>query len=292
MPRGIGRRDHDRDQRLSFRERQGRYAPQPRRRPHRRDGAAADLRKPGGRAGRARLRRRLLRAERRQQPLRPGTRLRGSDHPHPLVARGGWLDLPAGSARCAAGRACRHLSRDDGRARRLCRQERLSRRADRAFRRHRFGAHGRRRGRCAGSGPRPLRRHAVPLHGAILPRRCGGMRAPARRTLRGGGDRAGGGRVGRHAVGALRRPRRGRDRGEHPGAGARRDPHGDQQQARPHGAHHRQQVGDVGGLRHALRRHVRRLFRPEGRLQDRRVRDGALAQPEAGWRVSRDPGRG
>ena len=190
------------------------------------------------------------------------------------------MALRAGPARRAARGACGDLSRHDVGACRLCREERLPRRADRAFRRHRFRAHSRRRRRCAGCGPGPLRRHAVPLHRAILSRRRGGMRAPARRPLRDGGDRAGGGRAGRNAFAALRRPRGGRDRGEHSGAGARRHPHGDQQQARPYGAHHRQQVGDVGGLRHALRRHVRRLFRVEGRLQDRRVRDGALAQPE------------
>ena len=49
-------------------------------------------------------------------------------------------------------------------------------------------------------------------------------------------------------------------------------PDGDLEQARADGAHHRQQVRDVGRLRHALRRHVRRLLGAEGRLQDRRVR--------------------
>ena len=86
MPRGIGCRDHDRDQRLALRERQGRRPSQLRRHPHRRDRAAADLREPGGRAGRARLRRCLLRPQRRQQPLRPGACLRRVTHRHPLVA--------------------------------------------------------------------------------------------------------------------------------------------------------------------------------------------------------------
>jgi NAD+ synthase len=40
------------------------------------------------------------------------------------------------------------------------------------------------------------------------------------------------------------------------------------EQARRHGGDDRQQVGDGGRLRHALRRHVRRLQRAEGRLQD------------------------
>ena len=62
-----------------------------------------------------------------------------------------------------------------------------------------------------------------------------------------------------------------------------------------HAAHHRQQVGDVGRLRHALRRHVRRLLGPEGHLQDRRLRARALAQrARAGRRARpggpRDPG--
>ena len=61
-------------------------------------------------------------------------------------------------------------------------------------------------------------------------------------------------------------------RGEHPGARPRRDPDGALQQARLDGADHRQQVGDVGRLRHALRRHVRRLLGAEGRVQDDRVR--------------------
>ncbi len=67
-------------------------------------------------------------------------------------------------------------------------------------------------------------------------------------------------------------------RGEHPGALARHHPDGAVQQVRPHGAVDRQQVGDVGRLRHALRRHVRRLLGAEGRLQDERVRAVDLAQ--------------
>ena len=60
---------------------------------------------------------------------------------------------------------------------------------------------------------------------------------------------------------------------------------GDLQQVRPHGADHRQQVGDVGRLRHALWRHVRRLFGAEGRLQD----DGLRAR-RAGATQSRPDG--
>ena len=46
---------------------------------------------------------------------------------------------------------------------------------------------------------------------------------------------------------------------EYPVAPARRDPDGDLQQVRPHGADHRQQERDERGLCHALWRHVRRL---------------------------------
>ena len=56
-------------------------------------------------------------------------------------------------------------------------------------------------------------------------------------------------------------------------------PDGAVQQARLDGADHRQQVRDVGRLRHALRRHVRRLLGAEGRVQDDRVRACPLAQP-------------
>ena len=46
----------------------------------------------------------------------------------------------------------------------------------------------------------------------------------------------------------------------------RPDPDGDFEQARLYAADHRQQVRDVGRLRDALWRYVRRLFGPERRL--------------------------
>ena len=58
----------------------------------------------------------------------------------------------------------------------------------------------------------------------------------------------------------------------------RHHPHGRLQQVRRHGGDHRQQVGDVGRLRHALRRHERRLQSGEGPLQDRGLRSRPLAQ--------------
>ena len=78
----------------------------------------------------------------------------------------------------------------------------------------------------------------------------------------------------------VRRPPARHHRGEHPVAHPRRDADGALEQARAHGADHRQQVRDVGRLRHALRRHVRRLLGAEGRLQDDRVRARPLAQPK------------
>ncbi len=59
---------------------------------------------------------------------------------------------------------------------------------------------------------------------------------------------------------------------------ARADPDGDVEQVRRHAADHGQQVGDVGRLRHAVRRHVRRLQRAEGRVQDHRLRPLTLAE--------------
>ena len=50
------------------------------------------------------------------------------------------------------------------------------------------------------------------------------------------------------------------------------------EQVRRAAGDHRQQVGDVGRLRHVVRRHVRRLLGAEGRLQDRGLRPLTLAQ--------------
>src|SRR6185312_10384729 len=76
----------------------------------------------------------------------------------------------------------------------------------------------------------------------------------------------------------LRRQARRHDRREYPVAHPRRHPDGDLQQIRADGSDHRQQVRDERRLRHALWRHVRRLQRAQGRLQDRGVQAGPLAQ--------------
>ena len=77
-----------------------------------------------------------------------------------------------------------------------------------------------------------------------------------------------------------------RHRGEPPGARPRHHPDGDLQQVRPDGGDDRQQVGDVGRLRHALRRHERRLQSDQGSLQDRGLPAVAAAQ-RAGSRRAR-----
>ena len=93
----------------------------------------------------------------------------------------------------------------------------------------------------------------------------------------------------RGAGAVVRRAGARRHRGESAGAGARHHPDGDLQQVRPDGGDHRQQVGNVGRLRHALRRHERRLQPDQGSLQDRGLPAGAPAQPLAAGRRARGP---
>ena len=88
---------------------------------------------------------------------------------------------------------------------RLCRQERISRRAARRLRRHRFGAVRGDRGRCAGRRAGARRDAAVPFHRAGLARRCGQARRRARHPLRGAADRAGRQRLRGDPVRHLRR---------------------------------------------------------------------------------------
>ena len=68
-------------------------------------------------------------------------------------------------------------------------------------------------------------------------------------------------------------------RGEHPEPRARPDPDVDLQQVRRDGGHDRQQVGDVGRLRHAVRRHERRLQSDQGPLQAGGLPPVRTAQP-------------
>ncbi len=85
---------------------------------------------------------------------------------------------------------------------------------------------------------------------------------------------------------AVRRPAARRHRREHAGAHSRPAADGGVEQVRRVAAHHREQVGDVGRVRDALRRHVRRLFRAKdlyktevyalSQWRNRLVLDGAL----------------
>ena len=179
------------------------------------------------------------------------------------------------------------LHRLHGRVARLCRQERFQGRRARPFRRRRFGACARRmavdalgadRVRCvmlpyrytsqeslddAAAIARALGVHydIVPIESAVH-----GLEAALARRLR-------------------RRAAR-RHRGKSAVARPRHHPDGDLQQIRPDGGDDRQQIGNVGRLRHALRRHERRLQSDQGSLQDRGVSAGAAAQPlEAGRRA-------
>ena len=219
-----------------------------------------------------------------------------------------WRRPCAGSAPATAGAASTGRWRSSARGRpgglhrlragpaRLRRQERLQGRGARPLRRHRFRAVRGDGGRCARRRARALRDAAVPLHLAGIARRRGAGRArrsassydmvPIESAVQGLEKRAGA---------AVRRPAARRHRGESAGARARHHPDGDLQQVRPDGGDDRQQVGNVGRLRHALRRHERRLQSGQGPLQDRGLSAVAPAQRlearrRAGRRRPGDPG--
>ena len=71
----------------------------------------------------------------------------------------------------------------------------------------------------------------------------------------------------------------GRHRREHPVAHPRQSADGALQQVRLAAAHHRQQIGDVGGILHALRRHERRPGGDRGSSENDGLPRFALAQP-------------
>ena len=127
---------------------------------------AGDLREPGGRQRRARLRRPQLRLRRRRRARRPRPR------PSPPTC---WSSTSTSCARAAAPPSrpsalaaddftpSRDLARARPRRARLREQERLRARAARSVGRHRLGAGGRRRRRGARPRQRARRAHAVAL---------------------------------------------------------------------------------------------------------------------------------
>ena len=270
----------DRAERLALSARQGRRAPQHRGGARHRKRSADRLRQSGRRPGRARVRRRLVRAAFGSLARLPAAGLSRDGPDAALGAHRQRLALRRWPDRQARG------ERRQGRLRglhagaaRLRQQERLQGRRAGPLGRHRFRAGGGAVGRCAGSRARALRDAALPLHLAGLARRC--RRASPRRSacrLRRGADRERGARARAGACAAVQGPAARRHRGEPAGARARHHPDGDLQQARPDGGDDRQQVGNVGRLRHALRRHERRLQPDQGPLQDRGLSAGAAAQ--------------
>ena len=129
-----------------------------------------------------------------------------------------------------------------------------------------------------GPEPRDLRVHALPLLERGHPRRCARDRREPRHGVPRAVDRGRDGELLGPARRRLRGHRPGHRRGEPPGAHPRQRGDGALEQVRLARAHHRQQVRALGGLRHALRRHGRRLRRAQGRLQGAGLPARALAQ--------------
>jgi hypothetical protein len=96
VPAGDGLGDARRAQRLAVRLAQTRSAHERGRGARERDRAAAPLPQPGGRPGRARLRRRLLRAQRGRRPRRPAADLGGGRPRRGDAAHGFGMALRAG----------------------------------------------------------------------------------------------------------------------------------------------------------------------------------------------------
>ncbi len=297
---GRRRRRHPaQHQRIALSPRQGRRAPGHAFGPRRRRQGAAGVSQPGRWPGRVGVRR----------PEHGVRRHRRPDLSRPTVCRGpllgGRATARVGARRCHRGkggrrRSARGRSRTTThparaarrhrrgvfgpgrRPRRLRSQERLCWRGDRPLRRDRLRPHRHHRRRC----PRPRGgvggHHAVALLQRGLGRRFAEAGRQPRHSVRSHLHRTALYRFPRCAAARVRRSRTQRHRGESSGPDPRRDPHGALQQVWQHGGCHRKQVGDVGGLRHHLRRHGGRIRRAPGRVEDPRVRPGAVAQPR--WR--------
>ena len=191
------RRDHSGAERLALCPRQERCASVGRGRARHRERPAAGLSQPGLRPGRTRVRRRVLRAQRRSLARRAIAGVRGERHDLALHQERRRLALHGSDRGAARGRQGRLCGLRAGLAR-LCQQERLSRRAARHLRRHRFRTLCGDRGRCAGRRPGARRDAALSLHGGTFD--CGRRRArrPSRHPLRGAADRGSRGRLRDH----------------------------------------------------------------------------------------------
>ena len=205
MSRRDRRGNPDRAERLALCARQERSAAVDRGGARHRERAAAGLSQPGRRPGRTGVRRRVVRAECRSARWRRSlpafeeniTTLRWTKERRRLALQR--------TGRAAARRRQGRLRRLRAGPARLCRQERISRRAARRLRRHRFGAVRGDRGRCARRRARARRDAAVSLHRAGVARRRGQARQRARHPLRGAADRAGRERLRGDSVRHVRR---------------------------------------------------------------------------------------
>ena len=279
MPGRDRRGTADRAERLALLARQGRGAPQRRGRARHRKRPAAHLRQPGRRPGRAGVRRRLVRPACRPLARLPAPGLSRERHDAAMGAHA----ATAGAASTARSRRSRRAIEADYCACMLGLRDYVNKN----------GFKGVVLGLSGGINSALVAAMAVDALGAervrcvMLPyrftsqeslERCRAVAQGARRPLRHGADRKRG-RGSREVAGAAVRGHDARrHRGEPAGARARHHPDGDLQQVRPDGGDHRQQVGNVGRLRHALRRHERRLQPDQGSLQDRGLPAGAPAQ--------------
>ena len=285
MPRRDRRGNSGGAERLALRARQERSAAVGRGRPRHRERLAAGLSQPDRRAGRTGVRRRVVRAQRRSFGRGATARVRGEHHHAALDQGRRRLALLRAGRAAGRGRQGRLRGLRAGPAR-LRPQERISRRTARRLRRHRFRAVRGDRGRRARRRTGPRRDAAVPFYRAGLARRCRKARESARLSLRGAADRRRRERLRKNPVRSVRRPAARHHRGKSAGAHPRHAVDGDFEQDRRDGGHDRQQVGNVGRLRHALWRHERRLQSDQGHLQDRSVSAVEPAQRmEAGRRA-------
>ena len=217
MPRRDRRGNPGGAERLALCARQERFAAVDRGRPRHRERPAAGLSQPDRRAGRTGVRRRVVRAQRRSFGRGATARVRGEHHHAALDQGRRRLALLRAGGAAGRGRQGRLRGLRAGPAR-LRPQERISRRAARRLRRHRFRAVRGDCGRRARRRPGPRRDAAVPIHRAGLARRCRQARESARLSLRGAADRGRRERIRKDPVKTLRRAAARHHRGEFAGA--------------------------------------------------------------------------